>query len=384
MAYGEKALELSRMLLAPAASQLGDRRLLIVSEGALQYIPFDALPLPDSPSGELRSPLVSQHEVVSLPSMSALVGLRRARPRDEPAPALAAVLADPVYEKSDPRVPQVGQALVARDPPPATDDDVPALRALRESGGLGTASGIPRLRHTSDEAEAIMSLVPSGSGMMATGFEASRGTAVSPLLGQYQIVHFAAHGVVNSEHPEMSGIVLSLVNKDGTQADGFLQLHDIYNLDLPAEVVVLSACNTGLGEDVAGEGLVGLTRAFMYAGSKSVVASLWKVDDAATAELMHHFYEAMLKDGLPPAAALRSAKETIRQQKRWQQPYYWAGFFIQGEYRQHIQVSRARPVAYLVALAVFLGCVGLAILLRRRAGHRVATEVKSAAQAARD
>lgn len=382
-AYEEKALELSRMLLAPAASQLGDRRLLIVAEGVLQYIPFDALPLPDSPPGEGCPPLGSQHEVVSLPSMSALVSLRRTRPRDEHAPELAAVLADPVYETSDPRVLQVGQALLTRNPPRATEDDAPALRTLREFGGRGAASGIPRLRHTSDEAEAIMSLVPSGSGMVATGFEASRETAISPLLGRYQIVHFAAHGLVNSEHPEMSGIVLSLVNREGGQADGFLQLHDIYNLDLPAQVVVLSACNTGLGEDVAGEGLVGLTRAFMYAGSKSVVASLWKVDDAATAELMRHFYEAMLKDGLPPAAALRSAKEAMRRQKRWQQPYYWAGFLIQGEYRQHIQASRARPAAYIVvALAVFLCCGGLTILLRRRAGRRVTTEVKSVAQAA--
>ncbi|MBV9926991.1 MAG: CHAT domain-containing protein [Acidobacteria bacterium] len=368
-AYEEKALELSRMLLAPAVPQLSDRRLLIVAEGGLQYIPFDALPLPDSPPGGGRPPLVSQHEVVSLPSMSALIILRRARPREEPAPELAAVLADPVYETSDPRVPQVGQALLARNPQSAPEAGAPALRALREFGPRGAASGIPRLRHTAAEAEAIMSLVPSGSGMMATGFEASRETAISPRLGRYQIVHFAAHGVVNSEHPELSGLVLSLVNREGGRADGFLQLHDIYNLDLPAEVVVLSACDTGLGEDVAGEGLVGLTRAFMYAGSKSVVASLWKVDDAATAELMRHFYESMLKDGLPPAAALRSAKEAMRRQKRWRQPYYWAGFFVQGEYRQRIQTGRGHPAAYLVIpLAVFLGCIGLTILLRRRKG----------------
>lgn len=382
VAYEERALELSQMLLAPAASQLGDRRLLIVAEGALQYVPFDALPLPESQPDGRRAPLVSRHEVVILPSMSALINLRRVRTRAEPAPGLTAVLADPVYEASDPRVPQLGQALLARSPPRGTGGDGPTQHALR---GLGAGSGIPRLRRTSDEATSIMSLVPSGRGMLATGFDASREAAISPLLRNYQIVHFAAHGFVNNEHPELSGILLSLVNSEGGQADGFLQLHDIYNLDLSAEVVVLSACNTGLGEDVAGEGLVGLTRAFMYAGSRSVVASLWKVDDAATAELMRHFYEALLKDGLPPAAALRSAKETMRRQKRWQQPYYWAGFFIQGEYRQHIQAGCARPAAhFVIALAILLGCVGLGIMLRRRAGRRGATKVEVATQATHD
>jgi CHAT domain-containing protein/tetratricopeptide (TPR) repeat protein len=367
--YEEKALELSRMLLAPAAARLGDRRLLIVAEGVLQYIPFDALPLPGTQPGEGRPLLVSRHEVVNLPSMSALISLRRERPRHDAARGLVAVLADPVYEASDPRVPQVGNSLLARTASGEAEGGATERPALRDFDGLGAASGIPRLRRTSDEAEAIMSLVPSGRGLLATGFAASRETAVNPLLKQYQIVHFAAHGLANSEHPELSGIILSLVNEEGGRSDGLLQLQDIYNLDLEAEVVVLSACDTGLGEDVAGEGLVGLTRAFLYAGSKSVVASLWKVDDAATAELMRHFYEAMLKDGLPPAAALRSAKEAMRRQKRWQQPYYWAGFFVQGEYRQRIQTGRVHSAAYLIIpLAVFLGCIGLTILLRRRRG----------------
>lgn len=367
--YEEKALELSRMLLAPASSQLGDRRLLITTEGILQYIPFDALPLPEAQPGEGLPLLVSRHEVVSLPSMSMLISLRRERTHSKPARGLAAVLADPVYEGSDPRVPLAGQYLLARTAPPGPESVLNALPTLRNMVGFDAASGIPRLRRTSDEAEAITSLATSDQVMMATGFEASRETAINPLLRQYQIVHFAAHGLINSKHPELSGIILSLVNKEGGRADGFLQLHDIYNLDLSAELVVLSACNTGLGEDVAGEGLVGLTRAFLYAGSKSVVASLWKVDDAATAELMRHFYGAMLKDGLPPAAALKSAKEAMRRQKRWHQPYYWAGFFVQGEYRQRIQTGQGRStVGLIIALTVFLGLISLTILRRRRRG----------------
>ena len=107
----------------------------------------------------------------------------------------------------------------------------------------------------------------------------------------------------------------------------------MYNLTLPADLVVLSACETGLGKQIAGEGLVGLTRGFMYAGASRVVASLWKVDDVATAELMGRFYRGMLKEGLRPAAALRQAQMEMQAQKRWADPYYWAAFTIQGEWK---------------------------------------------------
>jgi CHAT domain-containing protein/tetratricopeptide (TPR) repeat protein len=379
--YEAKALALSQMLLGPASSQLNNQRLLIVAEGVLQYIPFEALPVPeaesdgerpkraDDPDSNERPLLVSLHEVVSLPSISTLITLRRERSRVNPAPGLVAVLADPVYEINDPRVSKAEHLLASVAPRGPQEEEATVRSAIRDFVGIAGAAGITRLRHTSDEAEAIISLAPSGQGLMATGFEASRETAMSPQLKQYQIVHFATHGLVNSEHPELSGVILSLVNKQGGQADGFLQLHDIYNLDLPAELVVLSACDTGLGEDIKGEGLVGLTRAFLYAGSMSVVASLWKVDDTATAELMRHFYEAMLKDGLPPAAALRFAKEAMRRQKRWRAPYYWAGFIIQGEYRQRIRVDYGHPTGgFLLVLVIFISCVGLYVLWRRRGG----------------
>jgi len=152
-------------------------------------------------------------------------------------------------------------------------------------------------------------------------------------LAQYRFVHFATHGILNSEHPELSGIVLSLVDERGQRADGFLRLNEIYNLNLSADLVVLSACQTGLGKEIRGEGLVGLTRGFMYAGAPRVVASLWKVDDAATAELMKRFYQGMLKDNLAPAAALRAAKVEMWKQKRWSAPFYWAAFELQGEWK---------------------------------------------------
>jgi CHAT domain-containing protein len=169
--------------------------------------------------------------------------------------------------------------------------------------------------------------------MQALDFEASRTTALRPELGEYRIVHFATHGLLNNIHPELSGIVLSLVDKEGHQQDGFLRLQDIYNLKLPAELVVLSACQTGLGKEIKGEGLIGLTRGFMYAGAPRVVASLWNVDDLATAELMKLFYQRMLKDGLPAGAALRAAQLELSRQKRWASPYFWAGFVLQGEWK---------------------------------------------------
>jgi CHAT domain-containing protein len=216
-----------------------------------------------------------------------------------------------------------------------------------------TANGrsIPRLQASRYEADAIMSVAPWRSGFKAVGFAANRDAVLRPNLGQYRIVHFATHGLLNDEHPELSGIVLSLFNEKGEPQDGFIRLYDIYNLKLPVDLVVLSACNTGLGKDVRGEGLIGLTRGFMYAGAASVVASLWKVDDEATAELMRYFYTFMLQDGLSPAAALRKAQVTMSQQKRWQSPYYWSGFIIQGQYNQ----NEKTPGFHFVRLASWVG-----------------------------
>jgi len=119
----------------------------------------------------------------------------------------------------------------------------------------------------------------------------------------------------------------------GNQQNGFLQLEDIYNLNLSADLVVLSACETGLGKQIQGEGLIGLTRGFMYAGASRVMASLWKVDDVATADLMGRFYRAMEKDGMSPAAALRQAQIEMLKQQDWGSPYYWAAFQMQGEWK---------------------------------------------------
>jgi CHAT domain-containing protein len=192
---------------------------------------------------------------------------------------------------------------------------------------------LPRLYNTRAEAEVIKSLVPPRESLQALDFAANRATATSASLSQYRILHFATHAIINSTHPELSGIVLSLVNEQGEPQDGFLRAHEIFNLKLPAELVVLSACRTGLGKEVKGEGLVGMTRGFMYAGAPRVVVSLWSLGDKPTAEWMARFYKKMLGAGrLTPAAALRAAQVEMWKDKRWEQPYFWAAFVLQGEW----------------------------------------------------
>jgi CHAT domain-containing protein len=207
-------------------------------------------------------------------------------------------------------------------------------RSGRETGVIGAEAGFGRLLSTRREAAAISALVPERDRLRALDFEASRTTALKPELGEYRIVHFATHGLLNNIHPELSGIVLSLVDEAGRPQDGFLRLQDIYNLKLPAELVVLSACQTGLGKEIKGEGLIGLARGFMYAGAPRIVASLWKVDDRATSELMKRFYQGMLgPERLRPAGALRQAQLSIWKEKQWRAPYYWAAFVLQGEWK---------------------------------------------------
>src|SRR5262245_41533190 len=344
--YWPQAKALSQMLLGPVASQLGKKRLAIVADGALQYIPFAALPAPSPGNDEGRNsvaepqPLFVEHEIVSLPSASTLATLRRETAGRKPAEKSLAVLADPVFTNDDTRVRRnVGKAEAKEKTRSADSEetDVVSLqmtRSGRETGVIRAEGGFGRLLSSRREATAILALVPERERMQALDFEASRTTALRPELGEYRIVHFATHGILNNVHPELSGIVLSLVDEAGQQQDGFLRLQDIYNLKLPAELVALSACQTGLGKEIKGEGLIGLTRGFMYAGAARIVASLWKVDDQATSELMKRFYQGMLgPEELSPVGALRQAQLSLWKQKQWRAPYYWAAFVLQGEWK---------------------------------------------------
>jgi CHAT domain-containing protein len=284
-------------------------------------------------------PLIVKHEVVSLPSASALAIQRAELAGRQPAPKLLAVIADPVFDRTDERF-----KTAARDGSDNAQaetiaaDDARSIEHLVENSG--DKSGvttvrlrIPRLPYTRQEAKQILALAPKASSFGAIDFQANRATVLDPALSQYRYIHIATHGWLDSERPGLSALVFSMVDAEGKPQNGFLRANDIYNLKLPAELVVLSACQTGLGKEIKGEGLVGLTRGFMYAGAARVVVSLWNVNDKATADLMTKFYEKMLKQGQTPAAALRAAQVEMWKQKQWQSPYYWAAFTMQGEWR---------------------------------------------------
>jgi CHAT domain-containing protein len=351
------AAELSQMILGPVAGQLEKKRLLIVADGMLRYVPFTALPAPGGEGEKERRregekgrpspplplspspppalvPLIVDHEIVTLPSASVLAVLRRELAGRKPAAKTLAVLADPVFESGDHRVKLLSvQAKRRQAKPRSSQASIRVPPELKRSAEGFDMIRFERLPNTRQEAAAILTLAPPAARLKALDFDASRTTATSAELSQYRMVHFATHGLLNTEHPELSGIVLSLIDKQGQPQDGFLRAHEIYNLTLPAELVVLSGCKTGLGKEIRGEGLVGLTRGFMYAGAARVAVSLWDVNDAATAELMKRFYRAMLVEGLRPAAALRAAQVSLWKQKKWRTPYYWAAFQLQGEWK---------------------------------------------------
>ncbi|HEY2293402.1 MAG TPA: CHAT domain-containing tetratricopeptide repeat protein, partial [Thermoanaerobaculia bacterium] len=307
--------ELSRLVLGSAAAELTRDRLVIVPAGALHLIPFGALPDPAVPG----SPLLVHHEIVSAPSASSLAAIhRRAAGRGRP-PAVVAVLADPVFDAADPRV-------TGRREPPAL------LAAAVRRGVTKPARPFSRLLSSREEARTVLALAPPGERLAALDFAARRSLAVGGALERFRIIHFATHGVVDTQHPELSGIALSMVDERGRPQNGFLRAYEIYRLRLPADLVVLSACETALGKDVRGEGVVGLARAFLYAGTQRVLVSLWPLEDKATAELMRRFYEGLFRRGLPPAEALRQAQTALRSQAGRQAPYYWAGFVLLGDW----------------------------------------------------
>lgn len=336
-ALNDALSELSRAILGPIVSHLGNKRLLIVPDGILHFIPFAALPVETTPSK--TEPLLTSHELVVLPSASAL-DLLRTETLNRPKPTKElAVVADPVFEPTDGRLPKP-VALLTTDL--STDQKLDRNRQLRlektkssiqEVGIADETNQIPRLPGTRREAESILKLVPKPKAAHAFDFTASRSFFDRPDLDQFRLLHIATHGFINSEQPEFSGLIFSMFDQQGKTQNGFLLLPDVFNLKLNTDLVTLSACQSGLGKEIKGEGMVGLTQGFLYAGTSRVLVSLWNVSDQATAELMKHFYQGLLVEKLRPADALRRAQLRLRQHKKWSSPYYWAAFQLTGEWK---------------------------------------------------
>lgn len=318
-------LELSQMILEPIADQLDNKRLLIVADGALQQIPFGALPDPrtsdklnellmEAPAPsvanttatqrttcsrslqaasslweiepeDLPKPLLLEHEIVNMPSATILATIRRIAERRDIAPRTIALITDPEL----------------------------------------------KLLGTQEEAQAIRTIAADEK---FSSIEIGRGQLQSADFNDHQILHFATHGVIDDENPERSRLILSPAGDGLRQADTFLSLSQIFNLNLSSDLVVLSGCRTGLGTEIEGEGMISFVQSFVYAGTSRVIASLWSVHDEATAELMKLFYEYLLDQDQSPAAALRQAQVKMWESRQWNAPYYWAGFVLYGEWQE--------------------------------------------------
>lgn len=307
------ARELADLILRPIADRLGlpsePERLVIVPSGALHYVPFAALPLPAAGEGATGELVLDHFEVVTAPSAASLVLQRRSLAERPRAPGAVAVLADPVFAAGDPRL------------------------AERASGKqTSTPSEEPeRLWGTRREAEVVERLAGHRETWVATGFDAARERLLDADLARFRVLHLATHGRLDASRPERSGLVLSRFGPDGRRRDGLLDLETVHGLELGAELVVLSGCETALGRELRGEGLVGLVQGFLHAGARRVMASLWRVDDRATAELMERFYRALWRDDLTAPAALRRAQRALRREGELADPYYWAGMIVVGD-----------------------------------------------------
>ncbi len=324
----EAIANLSDLVVAPVGNALNKKRIILVADGPLNYIPFQLL-LGNS------EPLIAKYEIVNAPSASTLGQLREEKQQRRPGTKVLAAFGDPVFPSnySQFKDSNANDFVAVANP----TEWQQAERSVDLDADKFDPNSIQPLLYSRVELKNLTEIAGPKSVVMR-GFAASRATLDGIDLSQYSILHFATHGVLDPKKPEHSGIFLSMVDTTGRPQNGFITMQDVYRLHAPVDLVVLSACRTGLGKDVKGEGLIGLTRGFMYAGASSVVASLWKVDDEATAELMKLFYTNMLQKGMRPAEALRDAQNALRQNPAWQSPHFWAGFILQGEFKEPIRL----------------------------------------------
>ena len=309
--------QLGAILLKPALSTLGNKNVVLVSDGSLRGVPFGFLPL------NQKATLESRNTVTYLPSVGSLRWLRKDPYRSDGAQALA-VFADPVFSHDDPRL-----GARSSNPGGVLSADATVTRAMRDSN----AADLSRLVWSRREAQSIASSLPQGNRWLALDFAANRSSVMNTSWEPYGVVHFATHTLIDQRSPELSGIVLSLYNEQGEPIDGFLRVTDIYSLTMPAQLVVLSTCDSAADVSGAGNDTYTLANAFFYAGAPRILASLWTVDDRAAAAFMSHFYRALLVRRASPGVALRLAKQAMSQDPHWHAPYYWSGFVLEGDWR---------------------------------------------------
>jgi CHAT domain-containing protein len=327
-----------KTVLEPAASLVGEKRLLIVADGALNYIPFEVL-LKTADPGDFSTLgyLVKSNEIVYAPSASVVGAIKQQRTR--PTGRAMLIIADPVFNSNDARA--------HKNTAPSSDAEVRGLGiqsavadvagadAISSAQGSTKMEGLPlaRLAGTRAEADQISKLAKTAGGQVDVwlDLDANEDNLDARDVTKYRIIHVATHGLLNAERPQFTGVVLSLVGNKSS--DGFVRTDEVFNLKLGAPLVMLSACETGLGKEKRGEGVMGLTRAFIYAGAPTVGVSLWSVADKSTADLMTDFYRRLLAaSDTPSSSALRAAQLAMISGKKYSAPFYWAPFVLIGDW----------------------------------------------------
>ena len=348
--YQTESVELSRELFGQIADKISGKRLIIVPDGKLHYFPAAALPLPNSLDNQ---PILLTNEIVYEPSAQTLLLLEKSR-RQSIATKNLLVFSDPVFTNDDARF--------APENKPVETADAAAADKFRFVESLDL---LTRLKASKDESDSITDIVGASESDVYSGFAANREQLLNVKVEDYKILHFATHGLANEQRPELSGIILSRFDEKGRKLDESFRIHDIYGMNLNADLVVLSACETGLGKEVKGEGLMSLNNAFLQTGAKSVMASLWKVEDGATLALMENFYQKMAEDKFTPSQALRQAQIKLRQNQQYQSPFYWAAFTVQGDFRNVPKISSGHGNKIYFLSLIPLVLIGI-FLFRRR------------------
>ncbi len=343
-AYWQVAGQLSSELFGQVSDKFGKNRLIIVPDGKLNYFPVSALPLPNSESNE---PILLSNEVIYEPSASTLSLLSKSPNQSDVAPKNLLVFSDPVFTKDDSRISAENKA---------EENSKTESVSLESFRFVESLNSLARLMASKDEADSIIDILGTSNADAFSGYSASREQLLNAKTADYKIIHFATHGLINEERPELSGIVLSRFDENGQKLNEFVRLQDIYGLNLNSDLVVLSACSTGIGKEVRGEGLMSLNNAFLQVGAKTVMSSLWKVEDNATLELMKNFYQTLSDEKVTPSKALQEAQIKMWQSGRYKSPFYWAAFTVQGDYKRAPNLSKDFPYT------IFLSVIGLALL----------------------
>ena len=333
-AFVAAANALYKAVLEPAGSVIGDKRLLVVADGALNYVPFEALvKTTEGADYSSLSYLIKTNEIVYAPSGSVVAAIRQQS--NKPSGRNLLVIADPIFNSNDPRLKGNSAVQASGEARGLGLGLESAISDVTDSATPAVGLQLARLVGTRAEAEEIGKIARTGGSQpdLWIDLNASEDNVRTRDLNNYRVIHIATHGLLDAQRPQFTGVILSLVGNKSN--DGFLRTDEIFNLRMSPSLVMLSACETGLGKEKRGEGVIGLTRAFMYAGAPTVGVTLWSVADKSTADLMADFYKRFLGPGaaVPASSAMRSAQLSMISAKKYSAPYYWAPFVLVGEWK---------------------------------------------------